>query len=646
MKLELAVSDTDLLDKYGLTVRSNAPVKAQTQGDELLSKYGLTDTDQPYKGSNLGPLQGNQPTTNNLDDWWKNWNSNDLAGTLARLGIGAVRGAKDVLDTGAHGLGNVAEFIADKTLPENLAAKVRNSVEGAKLSDLVARQDFDKNYPFSDTLIPNASDVGRFGGQVAATLPIMPARAFEGISTLMNAAPTVLSTGGKVAAPILNRIAAAGAQGAAGGSIFNAATSSANDKSLAENVGEGAISGAVGGPIITGAAGLGSKLASKVAGTISPERANLARRASQFGIDLDAGQVSESPFWKKFNQVSGWLPGSGAGKASSKQLGQFSKAISNTFGENTPNLTPQLLNSAKKRIGNDYETVARNTTINADQQLAHNLAQVYDEARTTLGKDQFERFDKIMQNQIFHKFQNGKGTLSGEGWQATRHINSPFSRAMNGSDTDLGKYLKDAKGAMDAAFNRSAPQDMQGLLQQANRQYKAMKTVKDIADKDPEGLVNPLLLMQKVNKAPGGRLGAGDLNDLAEIGRAFFKQPSDSGTPLGELILDKVAHGAMAPLAVAGAGANALAQGSFIAPSLEAAVGLAANRGLRSAINSAPVRERLINAANGADYGLLDAAANKVVPYASNLPVATKRPRVVIDTGDIDKKRLKDMTAQ
>lgn len=625
------MSDDDLLAEYGITASggaSRSAVKAKTQTDPLFDEYGIVGDDSPYSGSSLtksGEIS---------DEWWKNQNSPGVVGSLKRIGVGAVRGVKDVIDTGAHGLGSAVEFIADKTLPSSLSKKIHKSVEDTRLSDLTARQDFDKEYPESGGLVPNATSVGRMGGQITATVPLMPARAFRGIAAGMNALPTALSTGGRASAPLLNRIAASSAQGALGGSLFNAATSSSNDKSLAENVGEGAVSGAIGGPLVTGAAGIGSKLASKIASSISPERAALAKLAEKHGIKLDAGQVSESPLWKKYNQVSGWLPFSGAAKASDKQFKQFSKSAISQAGEDAHALTPQLIQNAKSRIGNDYETVARNTTIKADPQLAHDLAKVYDEAGTVLGKDQMLRFDKIVKNQIFHKFQQNQGDLPGEAWQATRHVNSPFGKATNGSDTDLGFYLKNVKSAMDSAFNRHAPQDMQGLLRKANKQYKALKTLEPIANADPEGKIHPLKLMQKVMTSPGGKLKSNELGELADIGRAFFHQPSDSGTPLGEAVLDKIGRGSALPLTAGAASANALASGSFIAPTLEAAAGVAANRLLRSAVNSKPVRERMINAAGGANYGLLNTLADKAVPYTgANLgPLQSeKRQRRLID---------------
>ena len=62
-----------------------------------------------------------------------------------------------------------------------------------------------------------------------------------------------------------------------------------------------------------------------------------------------------------------------------------------------------------------------------------------------------------------------------------------------------------------------------------------------------------------------------------------------------------------------------MASGGFAWPSAEAAIGLGANRAIRSGVNSAPVRDAIIRSGEGSTYGALDKAAERAVPYSSNL---------------------------
>ncbi len=593
------MNDEDILDKYGLLTKSNAPKKAVTEADELLSKHGLIPVEEVAKD-------------NSNKKWWQGLNSdNSYEGVAKRFGIGIVRGAKDVLDTAAHGLGNAASYVADKTLPEETAKAVKQSVEQTKAEDLAGRNQFDKEYSGS-----TAVDVGRPVGQIAATLPVMPSAAMTGIATAAKALPTVATTGAKVAAPLVNRLVSAAGQGALGGAVVGGATSSANDKSLAENVGEGALTGGLTGPLLPVASSVGKGIGSKLLGEISPERAALAKKAEKYGIDLDASQVSESPIFKKYNQVSGWLPFSGAQKASDKQIGQFTKAVSNTFGENTENITPNALKAARQRIGNDYETVGKNTTITADNQYTKDLAKVYHQADLMLNDQQMKIFQNHL-NELANKF--NQGNMQGDVWQHFRRSGEPLSKAINNNaGTDLGDALKALKVATDQVFKRSAPPDMFPLLQQADRQYANMKTIEKLALNDPEGNVSPLKLMSKVVNS-GAKLQGGPLSELADIGKSFFPKPADSGTPLGEAVLEKLGPMAGAPISALAAGAHALASGGFVLPSLEAGAGLAVNRGIREAANSDAVKNAIIRKAQGNTYGFIDKASEKAIPYSSEL---------------------------
>ena len=594
------MNDEDVLDKYGLLPKSEAPKKAVTESDEILNKYGLVPHEEV-------PVSDNKK-------WWQGLNADtSYEGVAKRFGIGIARGAKDVLDTGAHGLANATSYVADKVLPESIASKIRQSAESTKAEDIIGRNEFDKEY--SDS---TSANIGRVGGQIAATLPIMPSGAMTGIASAAKALPTINAAGVKVAAPLVNRLVAASGQGALGGAIVGGATSSTNDKSVAENVGEGALTGAIAGPALTAATGVGKGISKTLLNSISPERAALAQKAAQHGIDLDASQVSESPLFKKYNQVSGWLPFSGAQKASDKQIGQFTKAVSNTFGEDTESITPKVIQSAKKRIGNDYDTVAANTKITADNQLVQDLSKVYHQADLMLTPDQFKVFQKQLLN-VAGKFSNGE--MPGEVWQGLRKTTEPLSTIANSNkNTTLGQSVKALKVAVDSAFNRSAPPDMQSLLGQANTQYRALKTVEKLANSSDEGQVSPLRLMQKVVANPfGGKLASGKLGELADIGKAFFPTPADSGTPLGEIVANKVGHGIAAPVTALATGAHALASGGFILPTIEGAGGLVLNRALRSAANSDVVKNAIIKKGLGSNYGFLDQAAEKATPYSSLL---------------------------
>jgi hypothetical protein len=168
-----------------------------------------------------------------------------------------VRGLKDILDTGAHGLARGTSAIADKILPEGLAAPIRKSMEDTIATDTAERNAYDQANPKSEGILPTTGEVSRMAGQVVGTLPLTPVKAFQAIKGAMGALPTVAATGQRVAAPIINRLGASAVTGGLAGGEYGALTSSTNEDSLLENTTKGLITGAIAGPAITGAAALG-----------------------------------------------------------------------------------------------------------------------------------------------------------------------------------------------------------------------------------------------------------------------------------------------------------------------------------------------------------------------------------------------------
>lgn len=569
----------------------------RTKADDLADEFGLMPT-------------SDVPKPEEKKEFWQGLNADtSWSGFAKRLGVGTLRGMKDVIDTGAHGLQNVTTAVADKVLPEDMAAPIRQSVQESQTKDKTDRDKFDAEYP--DGL--SGTGAGRVAGQIAATIPVMPARAFKAVEGLVGAAPQIVN-GVTKAAPMINRLGASVVNGIGGGSIFGGATASTNDKSTGENVLEGGISGAVGGPLVT-AAGQGAKsLGTKAFGKISSTTADLAKRAEQLGIPLKATQVSNSPLLKKYDQISGMMPFSGAQHIAENQSAGFTKAVARTFGEDTAEITPKVVQNAKKRIGKDYDTVAANTTLNADRALAQEFAKTYQDAKDVLNPDHFKTFQKQLAH-ILDKFNNGQ--MTGEAWQAMRKTTEPMMRLINSrNNTELGQSVKSLKTSMDAVFNRSAPDDMQALLKRANSQYKAMKTIEKLAEADAEGHVSPLRLMGKVIDSPGGKLGSGELGEIADIGRQFFKQPADSGTPLGEFVMDKVAPTLHSPVSALITGGSAILSGASFGSIGEGAAALGANRLMRKAVNSKVIKDTIIRTAKGETHGNVNKLSSAVAPYA------------------------------
>lgn len=200
-----------------------------------------------------------------------------LTGTVKRLGTAAVQGASDVINTGGQAIGYL-----DKTFGGESGAK-----RATAFDTRVAQENQQFNSDSQD--YPVSSAIGRIGGQVAATAPLVPARVMQGANVVARALPTVLQTGEKIAAPLVNRIGAMSLQGGIAGSEFNVATHSTRpDTSLGLDAVEGAATGAIAGPLAHGAV-VG---VSKVLSGIGNSWANLSvsKLANEVGIPPNAAK--------------------------------------------------------------------------------------------------------------------------------------------------------------------------------------------------------------------------------------------------------------------------------------------------------------------------------------------------------------------
>lgn len=423
--------------------------------------------------------------------------------------------ANSALGGAIEGVPIVGPYIKSGT--EKASAKIRSLMYGTPYEDeLKAVQGYADQ---SAQAHPTANTVGQVAGAVGPMLtgagiapeafglvgPSLAQRAIVGGTTnaLINGADTAVRTGGDLK--------------------------------------EAAKSAEVGGAI-----GLGLPLVGRGAGFVgnallggSDGATNaLAARAESLGIPIRFSQTSDSPFIQKLSQMAGKLPGSGMGALHDEQQGAFSRAVSNTFGENADRITPDVMAAAKKRIGGDFDTVAKNSTIKFDGALGNDLQGILHEADSTLTESEAAILHKQVGN-LLDKV-TGAGEIEGPTYQALTRKGAPLDRAMSSSDPNVQHYAGRVKEALDDALERHAPPEMVDKLRTARGQYKAMKTVEDLVEKSTTGDISPTLLMGAVRGSYGNMAygGGGQLADLARIGQRFMKQPPDSGTPLGSAALN------------------------------------------------------------------------------------------------------------
>lgn len=436
-----------------------------------------------------------------------------FANLYARYLAGLGRGAKDVLDTG--------ERLANRVIPLVPEADIQNR--------LTARRDFDQG---------DAGGVGRFLGEQAA-IAIPATRVAQGVNMLAAPAIRALPAAIQPGAPGIGGVAGAvpwlaqkAAEGGASGLVANVLAGEGG-----ENVGKDAIEGATTGALFNPALSTAlatPRIAGWALGQVGPaasrEAAQLAQQAEQMGINLRGSQIGESEALKRADAMLGKMPLTGVSGQQADQAAAFSRAVSRTFGENTDTITPQVLNSARSRIGGEMNRIAQTTPVQYDNALHNRLAGIENDLLQVVSDSEARPLLNQLQNVIGKV--NANNEIDGRAFAALIKKGSPLDNALSSPNANIRQYAGQIRNALDDAFERSAPQDVAEAWRAARSQYKAMMTVSKLAD-NIDGEISPAKLLAKVRQSYKDMpfTGTGnDLGPLAQIGQRFLKPPSSSGT--------------------------------------------------------------------------------------------------------------------
>jgi hypothetical protein len=289
------------------------------------------------------------------------------------------------------------------------------------------------------------------------------------------------------------------------------------------------------------------------------------------------------------------LPFSGAAANHEAVQAGVNRAVANTIGEQADRLTPDVMNNARTRIGNAFDTVAQNTTVHADPQFQNGILNTLLQASHELSDAEMKPLNAIFDN-IVSKI-DPNGNIDGQTYQAITRSNTPLGRALDNPNSNISRWAGQIRETLDDALQRSAPPDMQDMLSTARSQWRALKTIQPLVAKAPVGDISPALLAGRVNASTDNGLAfgrGGDLGDIARIGQRFLKEPPNSGTAIRSMIYGGLGLGGGA------LGLNELGVGPELSPgattsALALPAALLAGRFAGSALRSGPLANALIN---------------------------------------------------
>lgn len=378
------------------------------------------------------------------------------------------------------------------------------------------------------------------------------------IANILGSLPSGIAGGAKVLPQVA--LSAASGLGSSDGNLEN----------RVKDAGIGGLFG-LGGQVLAKG---GSRITKGLSDKISPEAKKAAAKLKSLGIPVRLSQLMDSKFLSSVDMALSRVPFSGAGKSQEAQRKAFTKALSNTFGENADTITDEVLGAAKTRLGGSYDALLKNTDIPIDRQaFAQQLSQLIGDLSLETD-DAGAAFLTKQADNILNTIDNNGGKLTGQAYQKLRQT----LKGAKGTNFSVGQIQK----LVDDTVRNSVPQNIGKQLGQIDNQYRNMKIAEKLygQQQNSGGTFRPETLYNaaKPNISTLAYGGGGELGDLARAGRQLKPTIPDSGTATQAL--------GMGALGASGVGA-------FLEPTIAlgalGTVGTA--RGLNSAMSSKYLQE-------------------------------------------------------
>lgn len=297
---------------------------------------------------------------------------------------------------------------------------------------------------------------------------------------------------------------------------------------------------------------------------IDATRQKMVDVLSREGVPITAGQKTGR---QSLRYAESELGGGAAANFAEKQGEAFTSAALKKAGINASRATPDVMNSAFSRIGQQFDDLAARNSITPDRQLVTDMGDVLRNYRDLGGEA--PAIEKAIETVVRS---SQSGSVPGDVYKA---VHSRLFRVSRSSDPELKMAALDLRNVLDDAMERSmqakGSADL-GAWQEARRQYKNMLVLEKAASGAGESAAQGILTPSQLRNATvnqGRRQyvrGQGDFADLARAGEAIMKPLPQSGTAprtaarnLGVGLSGAIGAGAGATVGPATAIAGALA---------------------------------------------------------------------------------------
>ena len=390
----------------------------------------------------------------------------------------------------------------------------------------------------------------------------------------------------------------------------------------------GAASGIAGQGISRVASGATDAITSRLEQTAS----SAVKALQDAGVPLDAAQRSGSIMLQRAKAMLWDNPLTANAQADFHDMQQkaVNKAFLSTIGANANQATPEVMNAARSRLENTYDTLATKLTIPYDS-VEEPLNHVLNQARLTLNDQQFGVVQRNVDD-VLNKAVQNNGVINGEQFQ---NLKGTLDRLSGSGDQQVGEFARDIRSSLNDGLMQSAvasgnAEDAQ-LLKQTNQQWRNMRTIEGAIDKDSSKDISPArvanIMGQKANRAVS-IYGRGDtsLADLANAANELLpNRVPNSGT------ISRLA--AQSALPLIGAGLGAAKERDWKGAAEGAAAGYFVPKIIQKAINSQSVggqaAARFIGgAASAPNLPMALGGALQRIPYSGLLGIESNQATI------------------
>lgn len=293
---------------------------------------------------------------------------------------------------------------------------------------------------------------------------------------------------------------------------------------------------------------------------INAERAAAVNTLRNEGVtDLTAGQVTGRKPLQYFEAERGR-----GGNLMESQAEQFTRAALRRVGEDAPRATPEIIDGAFRRVGQEFDYLTQTNTARFDNALIGDLRRSIDDYNNIVSPpNRTPAVDNFL-TEISNVAVRSGGNIPGEAYQSLRSRMERAARGM-GNNPEARNAIRDMREALDDAMERSIrragrPDDIQAW-QDARRQYRNLITIERAATGAGEGaaagLISPAKLREATVSTQGRRnyaRGNGEFSDLARSGVQTMSPLPNSGTA-GRISAQNLGAGTLSLLGGVGGGA-------------------------------------------------------------------------------------------